>query len=383
MSTSFQVGPLLGVGSFGSVYQATLCRPHGLRQAVALKVLRPDLPSPIIRRFRDEARLLALLQHASIVRVFELGSLPDGCWFVAMEHIEGVDLEWASEQLGPLPPALVWHLGVRVACALDYAWTHRPADGEPLRIEHRDIKPPNILITPRGDVRVLDFGLARARFPAREARTEVGGAFGTLPYMSPDRWTGLDDPSNDIFALGTTLAELLSGFHATGDPSFAKQQVWRDRCLDEAERLVGPDAAGLLREMCSPKITLRPPAAEVRERLRALRGPPEAILPWLQSAIPLLVSARTLKQGPLSNRRIRPDSPRVTQPTAELETPPAAPPELTPASPSPERDDPLTPMHTGPARRLATPLAATLGLLAASLVVNVALVMLVAFLALW
>jgi serine/threonine protein kinase len=353
------------VGTFGSVYEATLCRPFGLRLPVALKVLRPDLSPTLVRRFRDEARLMGLLQHASIVRVFELGELPDGRWFVAMERVDGTDLEWIGEQCGALPPPVVWHVGTQVACALDYAWSHTPDGGQPLGLEHRDIKPPNILITPRGRVKVLDFGLARARFPTREARTLVGGAFGTVPYMSPDRWTGVNDPSNDVFALGATLAQLLAGSQPTGETSFAIQQSWRKHCLDVAEANTSPEAGALLRAMCHPRSNKRPTAAEVRESLRVLRNRDDP-MPWFHRSVPLVAEARVVKDGPLSHRRVRP---------------------IAAGSPVDDEMGTLTPpiprsRAGGASFRLAVPLALAVGLLASSLLVNLAMLVLLAWFAL-
>ena len=160
----------------------------------------------VLERLKDEARLLGLMHHRAIVQVDGLTRL-QGRWAVVMEYVEGVSLKELLST-GPLPlgPALL--IGAEVSGALDAAWRRRGPSGQPLRLLHRDIKPSNIQITPNGDVKLLDFGVARADLDSREAETRRH-LMGSLPYMAPERFELEDGPGGDMYALGISLCELL------------------------------------------------------------------------------------------------------------------------------------------------------------------------------
>lgn len=206
----FEILETLGEGGFGTVYRARKLGPEGFSKEVALKVLHSDVQmmDEVARRLRDEARLLGLLRHRAIVHTDGLVYL-NGCWTVVMEYVEGVDLSAIMAQ-GPVPPRPALELISEVASALHVAHHSLGPDGRQLKLLHRDIKPSNIQLTPHGEVKVLDFGIARAEFDAREAKTG-SLAFGSLPYMSPERLDFLDSSSGDVYSLGVVLFELLSG----------------------------------------------------------------------------------------------------------------------------------------------------------------------------
>lgn len=184
---------------------------------VAIKLLHAQWADheEILMRSRDEARLLGRLRHRSIVRVEDLTYIQGHC-AVIMEYLEGADLKSLMGYLGgigePFPMRMAFEVTAQVASAMDSAYNYVPLQGgEPLRLIHRDIKPSNVMVTVEGDVKLLDFGTARANFDSREAHTE-SLAFGSQAYMAPERFMGDPDaPAGDIFSLGVSLYELLAG----------------------------------------------------------------------------------------------------------------------------------------------------------------------------
>ena len=198
-------------GSQGTVYRGRVYGEAGFVKDVAIKMMRPSwaghTEAEVVARLRDEARLLAALQHRAIVRVEDLVQL-GGRWAVVMELVPGVDLLDLFEHQ-PIPPRCATEIAREVAFALDAAHNAiDPLDGQPMRIVHRDIKPANIRVTPRGEVRVLDFGVADARFATREQGPDAK-RFGSRGYVAPERLRGIDGPAGDVYALGVVLLECL------------------------------------------------------------------------------------------------------------------------------------------------------------------------------
>ncbi len=206
----------LAQGGFGKVYLAEMITGENFSSVVAIKLLHGRWlgNDEIVMRSRDEARLLGRLRHRNIVRVEDLTSINGQCAIV-MEYLQGVDLKTITttlrEQGKRFPRRSAFESAGAIAAALDAAYSHRPLQGgEALQVIHRDIKPSNAMITIEGDVKVLDFGTARATFEEREAKTQVL-AFGSQAYMAPERMLGeADAPSGDIYSLGITLYECLS-----------------------------------------------------------------------------------------------------------------------------------------------------------------------------
>ncbi|MDF2695422.1 MAG: serine/threonine protein kinase [Labilithrix sp.] len=179
---------------------------------IALKVVRHDLreDSDVLAMFCDEARLVERLVHPNIVRTFEHG-LQEEHAFIAMELLIGTTLAevqraCAAQRMGLHPEAVAW-IGARIADALHHAHEQVDARGEPLGIIHRDVNPANVFLTFDGDVKLIDFGLAKCR--GRAATTLRGVVKGKLPYLSPEQIMQLPlDRRSDVFGLGTTLWEL-------------------------------------------------------------------------------------------------------------------------------------------------------------------------------
>jgi serine/threonine protein kinase len=197
---------------------------HGFEKMVALKKILPHLANDpqFVEMFYDEARLTAQLDHPNIVQVFELGTDSDTP-YIAMQFVDGLDVlgllrECARAQIR-LPADLAALIARDVLDALDYAHNAIASDGKPLGIVHRDISPGNVLLSWRGDVKLTDFGIARAA--ERRHKTEAGTLKGKYGYMSPEQVSGAEvDPRSDLFSVGILLAEMVMArrlFTSTND----------------------------------------------------------------------------------------------------------------------------------------------------------------------
>ncbi len=211
---TYRVTERLESGGMAEVFRGESTSLAGFKRQVAIKRVLPHLASndKFIRMFLDEARLSARLTHANIVQVFDIGHV-ENTYFIVMEFIDGVNLKAVIEYLRarkqPFPLPLACHIMIKVCEGLDYA--HNAADGDKnLNIVHRDISPPNILISKRGEVKIVDFGLAKAAHSVE--KTEPGVVKGKFSYLSPETAMGDEaDPQADIFAVGIMLWELLAG----------------------------------------------------------------------------------------------------------------------------------------------------------------------------
>ena len=298
------VGLALGHGGFGSVYLAELEGAGGFRKQVALKILHPDAATSrsLLGRLRDEARLLGLLQHDNIIGVHGLRQLGDR-WAVVMEYLPGVDLDHVLTGHGALPLNVVRDVGERCCGALDYAWRVTSSDGQSLDLEHRDVKPANLLVTGSGGLKVLDFGIARARFDAREATTRRRGAMGTPPYMPPERWVGEGEHRSDVFSLATTLLHLATALPPPSSGALAPCDRWREEMLAALARTAeGTILADALRPALAAESEARPTASQLRDQLRGLRLEDERLAPWCERVVGPLTALRaaSLEAGPLT-----------------------------------------------------------------------------------
>ncbi|HEY1537122.1 MAG TPA: serine/threonine-protein kinase [Polyangiaceae bacterium] len=226
----YSLGALLGSGGAASVYLARLDGPHGFERVLALKIVHEHLleDRDFVAMFLDEANLASQLQHPSIVHTYELCQDYEAL-YLAMEYLPGQPLSRvyrrALESNQPLPYSLVAWLGARAAEALAYAHSAQASDGEPLRPVHRDVSPDNLFISYDGQLKLLDFGIARAA--RRLAQTNLGQIKGKLRYMAPEYALGQEfDGALDIFALGATLYEAALGRPAfEGDEQAVVQRI--------------------------------------------------------------------------------------------------------------------------------------------------------------
>jgi len=258
----------IGRGGFGVVWRAQVEGAQGFRKIVAIK--RLDLgeeeQSQLGRRLRDEARVLAMLRHRAIVRVDDLVQL-DGRWALVMEHVEGWDLKQLIAQ-GPLPPRVIAEALGEAAGALDAA--HRARDGitgDPLGLVHRDVKPANLRISRAGELKLLDFGICRASFAQREARSQATRV-GSHGYLAPERYEGRDLPAGDIFALGVVLAECLLGRALGQLPLRASRYQARLLELSEELRAASETLGSLALDMLAYEPAARPALRHVADLLR-------------------------------------------------------------------------------------------------------------------
>jgi len=189
---------------------------RGFKKNIAIKRILPSLTKnkKFVAMFLDEARLSLALQHANIVQVFDIGHTEE-TYFIVMEYVDGVDLkallEWRRRINRRVPIAHGLYIILEMCKGLAYAHdVHNPETGGLMGIVHRDISPPNVLISKQGEVKVVDFGLAKAT--SQVEITDPGVVKGKMSYLSPEAARGEEvDARADIFAVGILLYELLTG----------------------------------------------------------------------------------------------------------------------------------------------------------------------------
>src|SRR5512135_2994100 len=189
----------------------------GFKKAVAIKRILPNLTKnqKFVAMFLDEAKLSLFLQHANIVQVFDISKTPDNEYFLVMEYVDGCNLKSLIErqkQRGRrIEDSHTIYVMMECCKALNYAhFLEHPETNEPLGIVHRDISPPNILLSKNGEVKLVDFGLAKAN--SQIESTDPGVVKGKFSYLSPEAASGLEvDARADVFAVGIILWELFTG----------------------------------------------------------------------------------------------------------------------------------------------------------------------------
>lgn len=210
---------LIGEGGMAEVYRASVRVAEGLTKWVVIKKIRADFADDreFTRMFVDEAKIALSLNHANIVQVFDFGQIR-GTFYLAMELIEGVDVmrlfRAVRAREDSFPAVIAAYIGHQVASGLAYA--HRKCDdyGAPLGIVHRDVSPHNLMLSWEGQVKILDFGIARTRkaWDKEHAPPELETIKGKVAYMSPEQSFGRPvDQRSDIYSLGIVLYELLTG----------------------------------------------------------------------------------------------------------------------------------------------------------------------------
>ncbi len=305
----YHVQHVLGRGGFGTVYLAEMLSGGGFAKPVALKVLNQEMGAmaEVAQRLRDEARLLGRLKHPAILRVDDLVQL-EGAWTVVMELLAGANLHQVVRASGPLPVGVALEVAHVVAGALHAAHDRPGPGGEPLRVLHRDIKPSNIQLTPLGEVKVLDFGVARASFATREAATR-SLIFGSVGYMAPERMAGRDSHAGDVYALGVVLYEILAGRRFGTACSRATLQA---TMVEEALGMLPEDRQddellSLLRAVMAFEPSDRPRADAFQRRARKLRArhPEPWISDWADSVLREVMDEQEQGTGPLSGKVLR------------------------------------------------------------------------------
>ncbi len=199
----YVVERLLGSGGMAQVY---LAHDEVLDRHVALKILGDQYAEDeeFVERFKREARSAASLSHPNIVSVYDQGRSEDGAYYIAMEYVPGGTLKERIRREGALTPGAAVGVALQVTDALSEA--HERG------VIHRDVKPQNVLVTEKGDVKVADFGIARAAASASSGATATGVVLGTADYMSPEQARAEPvGPRSDLYSLGVVLYEMLTG----------------------------------------------------------------------------------------------------------------------------------------------------------------------------
>jgi serine/threonine protein kinase len=205
----------ISVGGMAEVFKAKSFGVEGFEKLIAIKRILSNVAEDedFITMFIDEAKIAVQLNHANIAQIFDLGNI-EGSYFIALEYIHGKDLRtiWDRHNrrslLLPLPMSA--YIMIRICEGLDYAHRKKNAAGSDLNIVHRDVSPQNILVSYEGEVKIIDFGIAKAANKA--SRTQAGILKGKFGYMSPEQVRGLPlDGRSDIFSSGIILYEMLTG----------------------------------------------------------------------------------------------------------------------------------------------------------------------------
>src|SRR6185437_13127616 len=205
----------INVGGMAEVFMAKAFGAEGFERLLAIKKILPTMveDEEFITMFLDEARISVQLNHANVVQIHELGR-QDENFYIAMDYVAGKDLRTILERYRRrheiMPTAQAAYLAMRMAEGLDYAHKKKDARGQDLHIVHRDVSPQNILVSFDGEVKIIDFGIAKAA--NRAQKTQAGILKGKFGYMSPEQVRGLPiDRRSDIFALGVVFFEMVTG----------------------------------------------------------------------------------------------------------------------------------------------------------------------------
>lgn len=205
----------LAEGGMGEIFLARQTGIAGFAKDVVIKRITSHYATEplFVSLFLQEARIAALLDHPNIVQIYELGKQEES-YFIVMEYVPGWSLSRILEAVeGPLPLTLAVQIAAAVAEGLQFVHKKKDQQGQPLHLIHRDISPPNILISTSGHVKITDFGIAKARSSA--AHTRAGEIKGKYAYLSPEQARGeLLDHRSDMYSLGLVLYEMTTGLKA-------------------------------------------------------------------------------------------------------------------------------------------------------------------------
>lgn len=220
MNLPQQFGPYLlleriSVGGMAEVYKAKEYGVEDFERIVAVKRILPHVAEDeeFIAMFKDEAKIAVQLNHGNIAQIYNLGNEQDS-FYIALEYVNGRDLraifQKCQQQGRPMPVPQACYVIMKICEGLDYAHNKKDKYNRPLNIIHRDVSPPNILVAFEGEVKLIDFGVAKAA--GRASRTQAGILKGKFGYMSPEQVRGMPlDRRSDVFSVGVVLFEVLTG----------------------------------------------------------------------------------------------------------------------------------------------------------------------------
>lgn len=287
----YEVGELLGYGGMAEVHRG---RDLRLGRDVAIKMLRTDLArdNTFQMRFRREAQSAATLNHPGIAAIYDTGeeraATGEPLPYIVMEYVNGRTLKDVLAVEGRLQPRRALEITADICAALEFSHRHG--------IIHRDVKPGNVMVTPNGQVKVMDFGIARDLASGATTMTQTSAVIGTAQYLSPEQARGeAVDARSDVYATGCVLFELLCGhppFVGDSPVSVAYQHVREDpRAPSELNPEVTPDIdAVVLKALAKNPANRYQSAAEMRaDLLRAAAGRPVLATPVMRDAETMLL----------------------------------------------------------------------------------------------
>jgi TonB family protein len=330
----------VAVGGMAELWKARSRGVEGFQKTVAIKKILPQLTdnSEFVGMFIDEAKLAAQLSHPNIVHIYDLGKIGRD-YYIAMEYVDGKDLRSllnAARDRGlRLTTGLAALIAARLASALDYAHRKRDFDAKEMGLVHRDVSPQNVLLTYEGDVKLCDFGIAKA--VSTVGHTQVGALKGKLQYMSPEQaWGRAVDARSDLFSLGSVYFEMLTGERLfAGDSEISILEAVRQGKV-RTPRQVDPSIPTELDEIAARALMVEPErrfqsAGEMLQRLEGylvhLSPPvgPTDLAAFMERALAPIAAGAT---------PIAPTAPTLTPAVAPAPTPPVAPtPPLAPIPP--------------------------------------------------
>jgi Protein kinase domain len=271
----------IGQGGMAEIYSAVTTGEGSFRRPVVIKRLRPELALDphAVALFCDEANLLAAFHHPNIVAVHDFGRWQNQ-FFLAEEYVAGRDLgrlvgRHFTHAQRPPPTEFTAYVAYEILKALDYAHTLQNDEGRPLGIVHRDISPENVMVSGRGDVKLLDFGVGKAA-EGRVAKTEMGMVKGNVTYMAPEQARGLEvDSRADLYSLGLVLFGC-----CTGGPLYTGETTYG--LLMKAGAGPGPEERAAIDQLPRPfgAVVQRATAPRLEDRYRTAREMAADLEPW-------------------------------------------------------------------------------------------------------
>jgi serine/threonine-protein kinase len=266
----------LGAGGMAEVFRATYSPEGGFEKTVAVKRVLPQIAATgdgqrFLAMFREEARLGSQLSHPNVVQVLDAGKFRES-YVVAMEYVDGLPLHRVLRDAGrAIPMPAIVFVAAELAAALDYIHARVDAGGQSLGLVHRDVNPPNVLVSKLGEVKLADFGVAHA---VSRASLDPDRVYGKLGYLAPEQLhdTAIDGRA-DLFGLGVTVFEMIAG-----------KPLFRGKSLTEVEEIRMPEA----------ELDALPRGPEIPHELRALVCDLLAIRPEARPATGAIVRARLL-----------------------------------------------------------------------------------------
>src|SRR5688500_14841474 len=258
MRDRYTITERLDHGGMAEVFRGVAESMEGFKKSVAIKRILPNLTKnqKFVAMFLDEAKLSLFLQHANIVQVFDISKTPDNAYFLVMEYVDGCHLKALIERQKAKGKRLeaahtIYMMTECCKARQDAHSLDHPETNTPLGIVHRDISPPNILLSKNGEIKLVDFGLAKAN--SQIESTDPGVVKGKFSYLSPEAASGLEvDHRADVFAIGILLWEMITGRRLFyGDTDYQTVELVRQARIPSIAALnpdVEPELEGVVRK---------------------------------------------------------------------------------------------------------------------------------------